>query len=598
MRLFRRRLSAASPHQLGPSGASLSVQLKRLLIAAGSFLLLLIVAQLGALTVNRMISARLVEQRIAPMSQLQTIASAYQTSWAIADKVRIGTIDPAGGATALRDIQARLVKDWRELDGAAPDIVANFASQRPEADAALTRLQTLLANGDHDRLDFFLSGQFYGGVDPLLGRIAETTANLRATAGQDRLVLRWVNFSAEMLLLSVTLGAIVGGFLLARQGEKRIVKPLAAIADHVQRARSGDETADEEAADDVPGLDRRDEIGAIARALLHAQANARLAEQARRERQRAEQEAAARRRELEETLHARELEDARTLQARAHLIDSHFGRFDAVLSQLVNALSHASATMRDMATSLASASAQSRDRADAVAQSVTAAATRVDEAQKESQGLMRLVADVRGTAATTRTHSSDVIEESARNRAHAQQLSQLVTGIARALDLITRIAAQTNLLSVNPNIEAHRSGEAGRGFTVVAREIKTLAVDSGQAAGEIARQLDRIKETAGDFLTSASLVERLANGVGEQADSVDALAGQQAEASQRMASSITYTRSEMQEITAATQDARQGSAELVVTARKLLETADAVARQIADLNHEFTALRNNLSEAA
>jgi methyl-accepting chemotaxis protein len=80
---------------------------------------------------------------------------------------------------------------------------------------------------------------------------------------------------------------------------------------------------------------------------------------------------------------------------------------------------------------------------------------------------------------------------------------------------------------------------------VVAREIKVLAVDSGEAAGEISRQLGRIKETAADFLDSAELVERLASGVGEQADSVDALAGQQAGASQRMAGSITETRAEM-----------------------------------------------------
>jgi len=564
-----------------------------LLATAALLLMVLIVAQLAALTVNRMISGRLVEQRIVPMNQLQTIASSYQTSWAIADKVRIGTIDATGGSTALRDIQVRLGRDWRELEATAPEIAADFATHRPDADKALARLHALLVGGDRDRLDFFLSGQFYGGVDPLLGRIAQATTDLRATAGKDRMVLRWVNFSAELLLVTVTLGAIVGGLVIMRLGENRLIGPLVAIAAHLQRSRS-----DEEAEGEVPGMDRGDEIGAIAQALAQAQAASHFAAQARRERERAEQEAAARRRELEEALRAREIEDARALQIRARLIDSHFARFDAVLSQLVGALAQASSGMRAMATSLASASTQSRDLADAVAQSVAAAAARVDEAQAESQGLLRLVENVRGTAATTRTHSNDVIEEATRNRAHAQQLSLLVTGIARALDLITRIAAQTNLLSVNANIEAHRSGEAGRGFSVVAREIKALAVDSGEAAREIGRQLGRIKETASDFLTSASQVERLASGVGEQADSVDVLAGRQAEASLRMVGSIADTRTEMHEITSATQEARQGSAELVATARKLLETADVVAGQIADLNREFSALRVNLSEAA
>ena len=107
-----------------------------------------------------------------------------------------------------------------------------------------------------------------------------------------------------------------------------------------------------------------------------------------------------------------------------------------------------------------------------------------------------------------------------------------------------------------------------------------------------------MNRTAGDFLASASLVEALATRVGEQADSVEALAGSQESASQRMASSIADTRSEMREITAAAQEARTRSAELVDAARQLLDTADAIARQIGDLNAEFTALRSNLSAAA
>jgi methyl-accepting chemotaxis protein len=574
-----RSLRLWKPAMLGPRDASLSAQVKWLLLAAGALLLLLIVAQLAALTVNRMITARLVEQRITPMSQLQTIASAYQTSWSIADKVRIGTIDATGGATAVRDLQTRLVQDWRELESAAPDIAAEYAGERPDADKALGRLHQLLAAGDEDRIDFFLSGQFFGGVDPLLGRIARSTAELRATASEDRAVLRWVNFSAELLLLLLTLGAIAGGGLMLHLGDKRIVKPLAAIADHLQRS---DETPD-----DVPGMDRRDEIGAIAQALAHAQSDARLADQARRERALAE-----------EQLRRRELEEARAVQRRAQLIDANFSHFDAVLSQLVTALGRASTTMRDMANTLASASTQSRDRADVVALSVTAAAARVDAVQQDSLGLLKLVADVRGSAATTRSHSSDVIEQSGRNRAHAQLLSELVNGISRALNLIQGIAAQTNLLSVNANIEAHRSGEAGLGFAVVAREIKTLAVDSSQAAGEIARQLMLVNQTASDFLSSAALVEELATGVGEQADSVEALAGSQEDASRRMASSISDTRADMREINAAAQDARSGSAELVDAARRLLDTADSIAGQIGDLHREFSALRANLSEAA
>src|SRR3546814_4543741 len=113
-------------------------------VCSSDLLALLIIAQLGALPVNRRISTRLVEQRIIPMGQLQTINSAYQTSWAIADKVQTGTIDKAGGVTALHDIRTALGEDWRELESGTPDMAAQFAENRIDADRAVERLETLL----------------------------------------------------------------------------------------------------------------------------------------------------------------------------------------------------------------------------------------------------------------------------------------------------------------------------------------------------------------------------------------------------------------------------------------------------------------------
>src|SRR3546814_12401111 len=81
------------------------------------------------------------------MGQLQTINSAYQTSWAIADKVQTGTIDKAGGVTALHDIRTALGEDWRELDSGTPDMAAQFAENRIDADPGVEGMETLLRVG-------------------------------------------------------------------------------------------------------------------------------------------------------------------------------------------------------------------------------------------------------------------------------------------------------------------------------------------------------------------------------------------------------------------------------------------------------------------
>ncbi|BEL11645.1 hypothetical protein Q0Z83_098360 [Actinoplanes sichuanensis] len=70
--------------------------------------------------------------------------------------------------------------------------------------------------------------------------------------------------------------------------------------------------------------------------------------------------------------------------------------------------------------------------------------------------------------------------------------------IRNAVDLINRVAMQTQLLSLNASIEAARAGAAGRGFSVVANEVKTLANETGESSGEIIDQVDAVQLASED----------------------------------------------------------------------------------------------------
>ena len=86
------------------------------------------------------------------------------------------------------------------------------------------------------------------------------------------------------------------------------------------------------------------------------------------------------------------------------------------------------------------------------------------------------------------THNLTTIMEDIRT------LEQRISNITSIVGVITEIADQTNLLSLNASIEAARAGEAGRGFAVVAAEVKTLADQSAQAAERIRDIVDEVQK--------------------------------------------------------------------------------------------------------
>ena len=123
-----------------------------------------------------------------------------------------------------------------------------------------------------------------------------------------------------------------------------------------------------------------------------------------------------------------------------------------------------------------------------------------------------------------------LVREVAQVEAAITNLNDEIEGIGEALDVIKEIAGQTNLLALNAAIEAARAGDKGRGFSVVADEVRTLAIRSQHSADRIHDMILKLKERAGDAVramqTTKSRAHTVTAQVGEAAESLAVIASE------------------------------------------------------------------------
>jgi methyl-accepting chemotaxis protein len=351
---------------------------------------------------------------------------------------------------------------------------------------------------------------------------------------------------------------------------RSVVKPLTGLRDRMASLSAGELDAA------VANTDRSDEIGQMARTVG-------VFRDAMIETNRLREEQAA--------------VEARQMQQRKADMNRLADQFESQVGEIITLVSTAASQLEGSAGTLSKTADTVQTVSQRAASASSDASSSVHSVAAASEELASSVAEISRQVDASARIAGEAVDQAQKTDGRISQLSQAAARIGDVVDLIKNIAEQTNLLALNATIEAARAGEAGRGFAVVASEVKALAEQTAKATGEIGQQITGIQaatqESVGAIKEISSTIEKLS----EISSTIAAAVEEQGAATQEISRNVQQAAQGTQQVSANITDVQRGASETGSASSQVLSAAQSLSGDSNRLKLEVGKFLNSVRAA-
>ncbi len=494
------------------------------------------------------------------------VQSQYQAAIAMADNFVISA-DPAAATSTLARLS--FVQNSLRAIAATDGKILQTIKEAFELLADYRQAFTKLA--DNAKAIDRLTTEMGVSADAIMQGSTAMKAGLlsdqqRLEAGSDAII-----GETERLLLMLAGGGFLLGAVLAMLLGKGISRPMIAMCQAMRELAGGRFDVV------LPGLGRKDELGEMAAAVEQFKLQA----VAKAERDAAAQDAhnrassAARRSEL--------IRFADEFESAVGAIVSNVSASAVQLESAAGTLTRTADTTQSLSNQVAGASEEASQNMQSVASATEELSASVDEIGKRVRESNRIA-----EAAVLQAEQTD---------GRIGKLSRAAQQIGDVVKLITAIAEQTNLLALNATIEAARAGEAGRGFAVVASEVKSLASQTAKATDEISSHISGMQRATQESVAAIKEIGGTIGQISEISSSIASAVEQQGSATQEIARSVQNVAQGTQEAAVNILQVNRGATETGSASEDVLSSARSLSSESKRLRAELDRFMANIRAA-